>query len=100
MLAKYGSGGAAAAMDVKLMIKSLQITLEFEAGLNRRFTAVIITSRENNVQEMPSVEDQQPNFSGRISSAFEPYMHFYIDNEEKCVLVIAKTVNIFILYVG
>jgi hypothetical protein len=88
MLSKFG--GNAAAVDVKIMIKSLQITLEFEAGLNRRFVSIFNESRRQESQSDANSSNPSSallgntvNFTGRISTAFEPFMKLYIDSEEK-----------------
>lgn len=65
-------------LDVKLVVKSLQITLEFESGLNRRFTVLRgEPGTAGAVAETPTL------FSGTISLCFEPHLKFFIEAEDK-----------------
>jgi hypothetical protein len=59
-----------------VLIKSLQMTLEFESGLNRRFSKVQTDGTD-------SVLEQSTAFTDKISVAYEPFMKFYIDAEDK-----------------
>lgn len=67
-----------ATLDAKLLVKSLQMTLDFEKGLVGRFSS----SREDadNAQSGPSLK-----FSGIVSTCFESYLKLYLDAENKWV---------------
>jgi hypothetical protein len=69
-------------MDVKVLIKSLQMTLDFESGLNRRF--MTLKQDEKTKKANPTLQPTVA-FSGKISVAFEPYMKHFIDAEDKYV---------------
>ncbi|KAI3654091.1 hypothetical protein MP228_000810 [Amoeboaphelidium protococcarum] len=81
LLVKSGSN-----IDVKLLIKSLQITLEFESGLNKRFLAIsnpdFLSGKLNDNYEVPS---EFRIFDGKVSGAFEPYLRYYVDAEERSI---------------
>ncbi|KAJ3021483.1 Vacuolar protein sorting-associated protein 53 [Thoreauomyces humboldtii] len=71
------------AMDVKLMLQTLQTTMDFEGKLNKRFGA-----RNLEVEGIaPSGDDAQPpktsKFYKLISSVFDPYLRHYIELEDK-----------------
>lgn len=61
--------------DVKLLISTIHTTLEFESGLNRRFTSM--SSQAQNGFVLSSA------FNGKISAALEPYLKYYLESEEK-----------------
>lgn len=72
-------------LDVKLLIKSLQMTMEFEAGLNRRFaTLQSVDQTKLLLGTSVSVNDiVSKQFMGKISICFDPYMRLYIEAEDK-----------------
>ncbi|CAG8548135.1 3287_t:CDS:10, partial [Scutellospora calospora] len=62
-------------LDVKTLLKNLQLTLEFENQLTKRFS--------NTNKYQPSNVDHEPyNFSKTLSTAFEPYLGLYIEAED------------------
>lgn len=82
-------------IDVTLLLKSLQLTMEFEAQLNKRFDkqvsglsmqrvsrtfALMISSKRKQVdgKSVPMFR-----FTKSISQAFQPYLWIYIEAEDK-----------------
>ena len=63
-----------------MLMKSLQMTLEFESGLTRRFATV---QQELSAQKGTVVVAAPVKFSGSVSSSFENYLHLYIEAEDK-----------------
>ncbi|CAG8586437.1 16596_t:CDS:10 [Dentiscutata erythropus] len=62
-------------LDVKTLLKNLQLTIEFENQLTKRFSSMD--------KNRPSSTDHTPhNFSKTISTAFEPYLGLYIEAED------------------
>ncbi|CAG8609266.1 4106_t:CDS:10, partial [Gigaspora rosea] len=62
-------------LDVKTLLKNLQLTIEFENQLTKRFS--------NTVKYRSSSADNTPhNFNKTISTAFEPYLGLYIEAED------------------
>ncbi|KAI8920106.1 Vps53-like protein [Powellomyces hirtus] len=68
-------------MDVKLMLQALQITMDFEGKLDKRF------GKRNLEEEGLAPEDGQPSKTSKfykiISSVFDPYLRHYIEMEDK-----------------
>ena len=54
--------------DVKELLKALQLTIEFESQLTKRY--------EKSGRNPPL------NFERKISSAFQPYLYIYINAED------------------
>lgn len=82
-------------LDVDLLLSCLQETLEFEHGLEKRFTNAvrfIPTQIHHRLQEtqsrastdtMSSIEEKSPVFSQAISEAFEPYLSVWVEAQDK-----------------
>ena len=66
-------------LDVDLLLSCLQETLEFEHGLERRFTNASRASTDT----LSSNEDKSPIFSQAISEAFEPYLSIWVEAQDK-----------------
>ena len=66
-------------LDVNLLLSCLQETLEFEHGLERRFTNASRASTDT----LSSNEDKSPIFSQAISEAFEPYLSIWVEAQDK-----------------
>ena len=66
-------------LDVDLLLSCLQETLEFEHGLERKFTNASRTSTDT----LSSNEDKSPIFSQAISEAFEPYLSIWVEAQDK-----------------
>ncbi len=64
-------------LDVKLLNKSMQMTIDFEAGLNRRYTQLAADQNALLAMEVPNF------FTGKISLAFEPFLRLNIEAEDK-----------------
>ncbi|KAI9492204.1 vacuolar protein sorting 53 [Zychaea mexicana] len=58
--------------DVKELLHALQLTIEFEAQLTKRYEKLIRIGG-----------DRQFNFTKSISSSFQPYLWVYIDAEDR-----------------
>ncbi|KAJ1568423.1 Vacuolar protein sorting-associated protein 53, partial [Nowakowskiella sp. JEL0078] len=81
-------------MDVKLMLQSLQSTIEFEQKLDRRFNSQGLVSSFEESDERQSEEQLTPinfnegkrsdvyKFSKSMSEAFEPYLRHHISAED------------------
>ena len=66
-------------LDVDLLLSCLQETLDFEHGLERRFTN---TSRAS-MDTLSSNDEKSPIFSQAISEAFEPYLSIWVEAQDK-----------------
>ena len=66
-------------LDVDLLLSCLQETLDFEHGLEKRFTN---TSRAS-MDTISSTEEKSPVFSQAISEAFEPYLSVWVEAQDK-----------------
>lgn len=66
-------------LDVDLLLSCLQETLDFEHGLERRFTS---TSRAS-MDTLSSNDEKSPIFSQAISEAFEPYLSLWVESQDK-----------------
>ena len=66
-------------LDVNLLLSCLQETLDFEHGLERKFTN---TSRMS-VDTLASIEVNSAPFSHAISEAFEPYLSIWVEAQDK-----------------
>ncbi|CAG8576657.1 10577_t:CDS:10, partial [Cetraspora pellucida] len=62
-------------LDVKTLLKNLQLTIEFENQLTKRFSNM-------DKYRSSSADHTQYNFSKTISTAFEPYLGLYIEAED------------------
>ncbi|KAI7903387.1 Vps53-like protein [Cokeromyces recurvatus] len=62
--------------DVKELLKALQLTIEFEGQLSKRYE-----------RHFKDKHKQKPlfNFDKSISSAFQPYLYIYIDAEDATI---------------
>ncbi|KAL2041455.1 hypothetical protein N7G274_005837 [Stereocaulon virgatum] len=66
-------------LDVDLLLSCLQETLDFEHGLERRFTNASRASMDT----LSSSDDKSPIFSQAISEAFEPYLSIWVEAQDK-----------------
>ena len=66
-------------LDVDLLLSCLQETLDFEHGLELRFTN---TSRAS-MDTLSSNDEKSPIFSQAISEAFEPYLSIWVEAQDK-----------------
>ena len=71
-------------LDAKLMLKSLQMTIDFEAGLNRRFASAQVARPDEQNSNSPVLQ-VPATFTGAISTAFEPYLRLFVEEEDKWV---------------
>ncbi|CAG8483524.1 16677_t:CDS:10 [Rhizophagus irregularis] len=72
-------------LDVKTLLKNLQLTLEFENQLLKRF-AYMEKPPQASVNSLPKY-----NFNKSISISFEPYLGLYIDAEDKNIAEMIST---------
>lgn len=86
------------ALDVKLMLQTLQQTIDFENRLDRRFAGKdpdrISMDRRSEDQSRRSEDTSSgipSKFVRRISAAFEPYLDHYIAAEDKNLADIMDT---------
>jgi hypothetical protein len=61
-------------IDVKELLKALQLTIEFESQLSKRFKRQIPSDSDGSVPF---------EFEKSISSVFEPYLGIYIEAEDR-----------------
>lgn len=77
--------------DVKDLLKALQLTIEFEAQLNKRYEKHVSRKYSYKCLYLINIyiqfkdEDKKEhmfNFEKSISSAFQPYLYIYINAED------------------
>ncbi|KAI9843411.1 MAG: Vacuolar protein sorting-associated protein 53 [Sclerophora amabilis] len=66
-------------LDVNLLLSCLQETMDFEQGLERRFSDESRTSADT----MSSRDERAHVFGRSISEAFEPYLSLWVDSQDK-----------------
>ncbi|KAK6517446.1 Vacuolar protein sorting-associated protein 53 [Arthrobotrys megalospora] len=68
-------------LDVNLLLRCLQETLDFEQYLEKRFAADTRVS----IDTISSREEKPLIFGKAISEAFEPYLSLWVDSQEKAL---------------
>ncbi|KAF3934664.1 hypothetical protein ABW20_dc0103810 [Dactylellina cionopaga] len=68
-------------LDVNLLLRCLQETLDFEQYLEKRFA---VDSRVS-IDTVSSRDDRPLIFGKAISEAFEPYLSLWVDSQEKAL---------------
>ena len=66
-------------IDVELLLKCLQETLDFEQGLEKRFSS----SSRASMDTVNSSEVNSPIFSHAISEAFEPHLSIWVEAQDR-----------------
>ncbi|KAL1631493.1 Vacuolar protein sorting-associated protein 53 [Diplodia seriata] len=66
-------------LDVDLLLSCLQETLDFENGLERKFS----NESRSSMDTIMSREDRETSFRQAISEAFEPYMSLWVESQDK-----------------
>ncbi|KAI4103466.1 MAG: hypothetical protein L6R37_003821 [Teloschistes peruensis] len=66
-------------LDVELLLSYLQETLDFEHGLERRFS----NASRASIDTLSSDTEREPIFSQAISEAFEPYLSVWVEAQDK-----------------
>ncbi|KAF9633557.1 hypothetical protein BFW01_g4451 [Lasiodiplodia theobromae] len=66
-------------LDVDLLLSCLQETLDFENGLERRFS----NESRSSMDTIISREDNGTSFRQAISEAFEPYMSLWVESQDR-----------------
>ncbi|KHN96758.1 GARP complex subunit Vps53 [Metarhizium album ARSEF 1941] len=66
-------------VDVNLLLRCLQETLDFEQSLEKKFSDAPRAS----IDTLSSTEGKTHNFNGLISVAFEPYLSLWVDSQDK-----------------
>lgn len=67
-------------IDVNLLLSCLQETMDFEQGLEKRFSNELPRA---SIDTLSSSDDRTQNFNGSISSAFEPYLSLWVESQDK-----------------
>ncbi|RCI12294.1 hypothetical protein L249_0270 [Ophiocordyceps polyrhachis-furcata BCC 54312] len=65
--------------DVNLLLSCLQETLDFEQGLEKRFSS----EARGSIDTLSSVEERTQSFGGLISVAFEPYLSLWVESQDR-----------------
>ena len=66
-------------VDVNLLLRCLQETLDFEQSLEKRFSGEPRAS----IDTLSSADERPHTFNGLISVAFEPYLSLWVDSQDK-----------------
>lgn len=69
-------------IDVNLLLSCLQETMDFEQGLERRFSNELPRA---SIDTLSSSDDRTQNFNGSISVAFEPYLNLWVESQDKAL---------------
>jgi len=68
-------------LDVNLLLRCLQETMDFEQSLERKFASEPRAS----IDTLSSADDRIQNFNGSISVAFEPYLSLWVESQDKAL---------------
>ncbi|KAL2125242.1 hypothetical protein VTJ04DRAFT_1607 [Mycothermus thermophilus] len=68
-------------LDVNLLLRCLQETMDFEQSLERRFA----TEPRASIDTLASADDRAHNFHGSISVAFEPYLSLWVESQDRAL---------------
>lgn len=68
-------------VDVNLLLRCLQETMDFEQSLERRFASEPRAS----IDTLSSADDRIQNFNGSISVAFEPCLSLWVESQDKAL---------------
>ena len=79
ILSKLSRRADGQTMDVDLLLKCLQETLDFEHSLEKKFS----TSSRASIDTVSSSDDKPPLFSHAISEAFEPHLNIWVEAQDK-----------------
>ncbi|CAJ0752502.1 8680_t:CDS:10 [Entrophospora sp. SA101] len=105
ILAKIGNE-----LDVKTLLKNLQMTLEFENQLTKRFSFLDKPKLSKTSKAQSSDNGQRYIFNKSISVSYEPYLGLYIESEDNSyitepipdddtsVSVLQSSIDLFIFY--
>ncbi|KAG8420684.1 Vacuolar protein sorting-associated protein 53, variant 2 [Metarhizium acridum] len=66
-------------VDVNLLLRCLQETLDFEQSLEKKFS----DGPRASIDTLSSIEERSHSFNGLISVAFEPYLSLWVDSQDK-----------------
>lgn len=69
-------------IDVNLLLSCLQETMDFENGLENRFSTGLPRA---SIDTLSSSDDRTQNFNGSISVAFEPYLSLWVESQDKAL---------------
>lgn len=69
-------------IDVNLLLNCLQETMDFEQGLEKRFSNELPRA---SIDTLSSSDDRTQNFNGSISVAFEPYLSLWVESQDKAL---------------
>jgi vacuolar protein sorting-associated protein 53 len=68
-------------IDVNLLLSCLQETMDFEQGLERKFS----DQPRASIDTLNSADERTQNFNGSISVAFEPYLSLWVESQDKAL---------------
>ncbi|PHH83453.1 hypothetical protein CDD82_769 [Ophiocordyceps australis] len=68
-----------ARVDVNLLLSCLKETLDFEHGLEKRFS----NEPRASIDTLSSAEERTHSFHGLISVAFEPYLSLWVESQDR-----------------
>ncbi|KAI1109144.1 Vps53-like protein [Nemania sp. NC0429] len=69
-----------AKMDVDLLLRALQETMDFEQGVERRFSSELPRA---SIDTLSSADERTQRFNGSISVAFEPYLSLWVESQDR-----------------
>lgn len=69
-------------IDVNLLLNCLQETMDFEQGLEKRFSTELPRA---SIDTLSSADDRTSSFNGSISVAFEPYLSLWVESQDKAL---------------
>jgi len=72
-----------AKIDVNLLLSCLQETMDFEQGLERRFS----NEPRASIDTLSSSDERTQSFNGSISVAFEPYLSLWVESQDRALAV-------------
>lgn len=75
------------ALDVNLLLSCLQETLNFEHGLEKRFSG----DSRSSMDTVTSGQERSHGVGQSISEAFEPYMTLWVDSQDKQLATLIST---------
>lgn len=70
-----------AKIDVNLLLRALQETMDFEQSVERRFSSEPRAS----IDTLSSADERTQSFHGSISVAFEPFLSLWVESQDKAL---------------
>jgi vacuolar protein sorting-associated protein 53 len=72
-----------AKINVNLLLSCLQETMDFEQGLEKRFS----NEPRASIDTLSSSDERMQSFNGSISVAFEPYLSLWVESQDRALAV-------------